>query len=375
MHTSIFQNFLGLADSISIAPIYVGSQTGVTSNSYSMDFSDTGSIALADAEGTGYYLARQTGLHVERRLYVSRDGSDNEDTQAFRAIAWLNHGVNPTDAAYEFVMLPNHSYSQATDFRTRQDAGQVYEVLSQTGQHHIVHDLDEGVWGYALYENLLNDTRGPLAACSLNSAEPHMFQTDVAANPGYAVVLQETDSTNLQVSLAYLDLRLWKDYIADYGQLPDDAIGWLSTPVTVRLEMNGELYLAGAVEGVTAQTPGGGKTVIDVIAKDGMTVQFDLSGEVTDIKPSKKNAHGFTLISNPWNHQMTFRYTVAKQTRIQIELFSSMGRNMITVMDEIKAPGTHGTVFSSASLPVGIYLCRINVDGSPVFQRQVIVLD
>ena len=132
VHTTLFQTYLN-QENRQNSPIFVNSATAVTEDTYTYDQPDlTNSHVLVDSYGTGYYVPPGQHLHVERKLSewrlrfeLDKSGSteqrqqealDAPITQAYRAFAWLDHGVNPQEDDYEYVVLPGKGLQRRGEF-------------------------------------------------------------------------------------------------------------------------------------------------------------------------------------------------------------------------------------------------------------------
>ena len=61
-------------------------------------------------KGNGYYIPNPSsqGLNVKISLQTSKYHEDKEnETSARYATAWFNHGINPSDAKYEYTIVVN----------------------------------------------------------------------------------------------------------------------------------------------------------------------------------------------------------------------------------------------------------------------------
>jgi hypothetical protein len=65
---------------------------------------------------------------------------------------------------------------------------------------------------------------------------------------------------------------------------------------------------------------------------------------------------------NPFNPVTTINYEVARESRIRLKLYDITGREVITLVDEVKPAGEYQISFDGAGLPSGVYLYRIETD-------------
>ncbi|QPB85849.1 chondroitin lyase [Pseudoalteromonas rubra] len=60
---------------------------------------------LIDENGVGYFLQQAESVHVSRTMQSSRHNKTKAATQGLFTTAWIDHGVAPLDAHYEYVMV------------------------------------------------------------------------------------------------------------------------------------------------------------------------------------------------------------------------------------------------------------------------------
>ena len=62
---------------------------------------------------------------------------------------------------------------------------------------------------------------------------------------------------------------------------------------------------------------------------------------------------------NPFNPTTTISYTLPLASNVQLKIFDVLGREVATLVDQIKKAGAYQTQFNAAALPSGIYFARI----------------
>jgi len=70
---------------------------------------------------------------------------------------------------------------------------------------------------------------------------------------------------------------------------------------------------------------------------------------------------------------LTVRYALAATTPVQLGVYDVMGRQLGTIEDGIRAPGTHEASWSIGSLDPGIYFVKLRTRGA-AFTRRVVVI-
>lgn len=81
-------------------------------------------------------------------------------------------------------------------------------------------------------------------------------------------------------------------------------------------------------------------------------------GEIIDTK--------FVVSPNPFVQDVMVSYTIAKNSKVQLELYNSVGARVKTILDESQSSGQHNyrLVSSDLDLPAGVYFLNLTVDGT-----------
>ncbi len=66
---------------------------------------------------------------------------------------------------------------------------------------------------------------------------------------------------------------------------------------------------------------------------------------------------------NPFNPSTRFTFTLPRSERVRLEIYSLLGEKVATVLDEVRAPGTHSVHWQTQNLPSGTYLYRLETKG------------
>ena len=302
IHTTLFQNYLN-QENRQNSPIFVNSATAVTKDFYTYDEPDLrNSHVLVDSYGTGYYVPPGQHLHVERKLMEwrltfaldntgsmrqrQREARRSPITRAYRALAWLDHGIKPQGDDYEYVVLPGKDFNAMESFRRYQDSGQVYEVREKSARAHIVHDLENNLWAYALYANYDSRKNGPLKTVHIEKILPHEHEF-VGANPGYAVLIDHSAPNTLNLAVSYLDLRMHGDYNPGIG-FRDPGPNRIreqygSAPVELKVVLKGFWQVVGEQPDLLNAEFVRDTTVLTVYCMDGRSVNLELVSEYQDL--------------------------------------------------------------------------------------------
>ncbi|MDL1892038.1 T9SS type A sorting domain-containing protein, partial [Sphingobacteriales bacterium CHB3] len=92
---------------------------------------------------------------------------------------------------------------------------------------------------------------------------------------------------------------------------------------------------------------------------------------VGDITPGK-----FALLQNypnPFNPSTEIRYQMSEIRHVKLKVFDVLGREVTTLVDEVKQAGKHSVLFDAGNLSSGVYFYRLTA-GSNVETKQMMVL-
>ena len=76
---------------------------------------------------------------------------------------------------------------------------------------------------------------------------------------------------------------------------------------------------------------------------------------------------------NPFNPATVINYQVPVRTRVTIKIYDELGREISTLVDEVKDPGRYQVKFYASSLTGGVYFCRLSA-GSFVKTNKLVVI-
>ena len=132
---------------------------------------------------------------------------------------------------------------------------------------------------------------------------------------------------------------------------------------TIAVGPSGDLYVTGKFEGTLylgtekLEHRGGGLNMF--VAK--YAAATITASETTPELPSTA-----TLTSNypnPFTHATTIEYALPASGHVHLSIYDVLGREVATLVDDIRHTGRHAAVFDGASLPSGTYLYRLEAAG------------
>ena len=186
---------------------------------------------LSDTCSNGYYLPSGEFTVTFGRQY-SRSWDDTAETEGFFSSAWLEHGVSPQNAAYEYVVLPQGAENAADFAQAMTGPNPPYQILR--------HDL--AVHAITCPQDKLNFiVMFNAGLTGLNSV--------VNAVDKPALLSYRQDEDTLQLAVCNPDLNLYQgddlDQFDENGKRREVSIfsrSWVrqaSRPIPLRVELNG----------------------------------------------------------------------------------------------------------------------------------------
>ena len=84
---------------------------------------------------------------------------------------------------------------------------------------------------------------------------------------------------------------------------------------------------------------------------------------------------GFSTSSypNPFNPTTTISYTIPKDGRVEIKVYDALGREVATLVNEVKPAGKYNVVFNAANLASGVYFYRLTVNDLAVTKKIILM--
>ncbi len=131
-------------------------------------------------------------------------------------------------------------------------------------------------------------------------------------------------------------------------------------------EVNTEFRLHNGSEDVTILTHGDYKLIYP---------SSEISIEVLSGKSSSLPKE-FTLhqnYPNPFNPQTTIRYDLAYQTHVNLRVYDVLGRDVISLVNEIQGPGYKSIAWHAENIPSGLYYYRLDAGSFVQIKKMLVV--
>lgn len=97
---------------------------------------------------------------------------------------------------------------------------------------------------------------------------------------------------------------------------------------------------------------------------------------VNGVEDRSKGTYSFTLMQNypnPFNSSTIIRYAFPVEGHVTLRVFDVLGREVATLVNEVKSPGTYEVVWDATGMPSGVYYYRLKVGGSVHTKRMILL--
>jgi len=97
----------------------------------------------------------------------------------------------------------------------------------------------------------------------------------------------------------------------------------------------------------------------------------------TSVREERSAPPSFTLdmnYPNPFNPTTIIQYSIPHTSHVTLKVFDGLGREVKTLVDELKNPGTYNVSFNSQGLAAsGVYFCRLTAGQFRQTRRMILV--
>ena len=220
---------------------------------------------IVDPYGTGYYMLSDNAVHFKKEHQKSyhnkysintgkmnTKGKGAKETEGDYASAWIDHGMAPDNASYQYVIYPFLSETDQKNFGKMAEKDNSYIIKRVDSIAHIVYDVPSKTTGYVVFEvdHTLKD--GFLNEVS----EPAL------------IMLKENSESLITISAVQPDLNFPEYQKGKYRNY--------SQPVELVITLNGT-WSPYAEDFVKSTSHIDGQTVITLSLVDGLPREFRLN--------------------------------------------------------------------------------------------------
>ncbi|MEJ5304867.1 MAG: T9SS type A sorting domain-containing protein, partial [Ignavibacteria bacterium] len=75
---------------------------------------------------------------------------------------------------------------------------------------------------------------------------------------------------------------------------------------------------------------------------------------------------------NPFNPSTLIEYSVAKPEHITIKVYNVLGKEVATLVDEMKEPGVYSVRFDASNLSSGIYFYKLQSESYNAVKKMIL---
>jgi len=112
-----------------------------------------------------------------------------------------------------------------------------------------------------------------------------------------------------------------------------------------------------------------------VVGEYGKIIAFTKT--ITGVKNGRTSAPAeFVLYQNypnPFNPSTVIRYQIEKLVKVSLKVYDLLGREVATLVNEVKAPGSYTATFNAANISSGVYFYRLQT-GSFIATKKLVLL-
>ncbi len=117
-------------------------------------------------------------------------------------------------------------------------------------------------------------------------------------------------------------------------------------------------------------------SIIEIgIERDGEKIPFDFttSTGVANESPTPENFELCQNYPNPANPTTTIEYSTSNTSNVTLTVFDILGKEVATLVNEVKPAGNYSVNFNAADLPSGCYFYKLN-NGSQVLTQKMMLI-
>lgn len=264
VHTTLFQVYLPDKD----YALQVNGEN-IRTFPYKLDMTQ-GKKIISDGLNNHFFV-KSGNVTVSKSNQKSLDEETSEPTQNDFGLAFIDHGKQPKEASYEYMILVQPTSQELQDMEDQYNKNDSpYTVLQQDKKAHIVNDKTTGITGYVLFEGGLVQAKSLI----LSSSIPCMIMTG------------KENSGHMVISVCDPDLKFYtgpSDEVFDsQGKREERSVysrQWINNPSgesVFEITIDGSWKLDAPNEFIQVKSDENGKTVLTIHGKHGLSREAEL---------------------------------------------------------------------------------------------------
>ena len=220
---------------------------------------------IVDPYGSGYYMLSNDAVQVKKEHQhsyhskyslatgqIDKAAKGVKETEGDYASAWIDHGMAPKDASYQYVIYPFLDAKDQKSFGKMAEKDDSYTIKRADAVAHIVHDNPSNTTGYVIFEANKTLDNGILDEVS----EPAL------------IMLKENSANLITISAVQPDLN--------FPEYKPGKFRNYSRPVELEITLNGN-WSPFAEDFVKSTSHADGKTTITLTLVNGLPGEFKLN--------------------------------------------------------------------------------------------------
>ena len=76
---------------------------------------------------------------------------------------------------------------------------------------------------------------------------------------------------------------------------------------------------------------------------------------------------------NPFNPVTRIQYSLPSNGNVVMQVYDTRGREIATLIDEVKSAGKHEVEFNASNIPSGIYYYRLRMNGYTATNKMIVL--
>lgn len=307
-------------------------------------YAGTSNNWLISNYGTGFYLVSGNDNFVVKKAIQQNPNQDQTwfpaplifsgNTSATYYTGYINHGVNPNDKKYEYIIKPKTTASEMQTLHTTMQVNKPYTVRRQDANAHIVEHVAKKIFGYAFF----------------NAVSGLSYSYLKAIDGSCLVMTQFTGTADLLLSIDNPDIG----YVSKTNSP--------ATTVTRKVTLQGVWTLNTVTPGVIL-TSTATETEIQFTLVDGLAKEVLLTN--TTLGTSEFEKSGIIIYPNPANDFVTIQGIAADNIK-KIRIISMLGQ-------VVKTMETPKNQIDISNLPNGIYFVKMQLNDTKMVTKKLII--
>jgi len=76
---------------------------------------------------------------------------------------------------------------------------------------------------------------------------------------------------------------------------------------------------------------------------------------------------------NPFNPTTSITYSVPSTQNVELVVYNTLGKEVATLVNEVKSSGQYNVTFNANELPSGVYFYTLNTDAQSLTRKMMLI--